>query len=202
MTSFEYHAAGLSIPNSSLMHRSFNMTITPQSNIHVTIRQIPEWRNIPNTSIQSKPLMIYHGAFNATSAELEAHLEEVAEVIPQWVYTMYSQTHFHSTTHEVLGVVSGSARLCFGGEDNPERFEPSVQRGDLIIVPAGVGHRLLEDLHGNQEEFQMVGAYPPGKQWDMCYGKSKEKAKMQSINNVAWFQRDPLYGVDGPALHV
>ncbi|KAJ6041800.1 uncharacterized protein N7446_012866 [Penicillium canescens] len=185
MTSFEYHAAGLSIPNSSLMHRSFNMTITPQSNIHVTIRQISEWRNIPNTSIQSKPLMVYHGAFNATSAELEAHLEEVAEVIPQW----YSES-------------CRGARLCFGGEDNPERFEPSVQRGDLIIVPAGVGHRLLEDLHGNQEEFQMVGAYPPGKQWDMCYGQPNEKAKVQSINNVAWFQRDPLYGVDGPALHV
>ncbi|KAJ5301379.1 hypothetical protein PENANT_c023G09038 [Penicillium antarcticum] len=176
--------------------------ITPQSDIHVTLRQIPEWRHIPNTSIQSKPLMIYHGAFNARSAELERHLEEVAEVIPQWVYTMYSQTHFHSTTHEVLGVVSGSARLCFGGEENPERFEPSVQRGDLIIVPAGVGHRLLEDLRGNQEDFQMVGAYPPGKQWDMCYGKPNEKEKVQSINNVAWFQRDPLYGVDGPALQV
>lgn len=184
------------------MHRNFNMPMTLQSNISVTSRQISEWRHIPNTSIQSKPLMIYHGAFNATSAELEAHLEEVGEVIPQWVYTMYSQTHFHSTTHEVLGVVSGSARLCFGGEENSERFEPTVQSGDLIIVPAGVGHRLLEDLHGNQEEFRMVGAYPPGKQWDMCYGKPEEKEKVQSIIHVAWFQLDPLYGLDGPALHV
>ncbi|CAI7567516.1 unnamed protein product [Penicillium discolor] len=134
--------------------------------------------------------------------ELEEHLEAVGEVVPQWVYSMYSQTHFHSITHEVLGVISGSARLCFGGEENPERFEPTVQRGDLIIVPAGVGHRLLEDLHGNQEEFQMVGAYPQGKQWDMCYGKPEEKAKVQRIKDVAWFRQDPLYGVDGPALHV
>ncbi|KAJ5940956.1 hypothetical protein N7516_001124 [Penicillium verrucosum] len=172
------------------------MTITPLSNTQVTTRQIPEWYHIPNTSIQSKPLMIYHGAFNATSTELEEHLKAVGEVVPQWVYSMYSQTHFHSTTHEVLGIVSGSARLCFGGEENPERFEPTVQRGDLIIVPAG------EDLQGNQEEFQMVGAYPHGKHWDMCYGKPEEKAKAQRIKDVAWFRQDPLYGVDGPALHV
>ncbi|KAJ5793842.1 hypothetical protein N7457_000441 [Penicillium paradoxum] len=178
------------------------MIITPLPDTKVTTRQIPEWHHIPNTSIQSKPLMIYHGAFNAVSTELEEHLEAVGEVAPQWVYSMYRQTHFHSTTHEVLGVVSGSARLCFGGEDNPERFEPMVQRGDLIIVPAGVGHRLLEDLHGHQEIFQMVGAYPHGKQWDMCYGKPDEKAKMQEIRNVAWFRQDPLYGADGPALHV
>lgn len=177
------------------------MTVSPQSNIKVTIRQIPKWNRIPNTSIQSRPLMIYHGAFE-TSSELSECLEEVGEVTPQWVYTMYSQTHFHSTTHEVLGVVSGRARLCFGGEENPDRFEPTVQRGDLIIVPAGVGHRLLDDLDQNAEPFKMVGAYPHGKQWDMCYGQTEEEAKVQDIQNVAWFKRDPLYGDDGPALHV
>ncbi|KAJ5135429.1 uncharacterized protein N7515_004707 [Penicillium bovifimosum] len=176
--------------------------ITPLPNIKVTTHQIPEWHHIPNTSIQSKPLMIYHGAFNATTTELEKHLGEVGGVVPQWVYTMYRQTHFHSTTHEVLAVTSGSARLCFGGEENPERFEPTVQRGDLIIVPAGVGHRLLEELDGHQEDFQLLGAYPPGKQWDMCYGTQSEDAEVQRIKDVAWFRQDPLYGVDGPALYV
>ncbi|KAJ5833822.1 hypothetical protein N7474_002133 [Penicillium riverlandense] len=178
------------------------MTVSPQSNIKVTTRQIPKWHRIPNTSIQSHPFMIYHGAFDATSSELSACLEEVGEVVPQWVYTMYSQTHFHSTSHEVLGVVSGRARLCFGGEENPDRFEPTVQRGDLIIVPAGVGHRLLEDLDRNAEPFTMVGAYPRGKHWDMCYGQAGEEAKVKDIQNVDWFKRDPLYGDDGPALHV
>lgn len=177
------------------------MTITPLSDIKVTTRQIPEWQHIPNTSLQSKPLMIYHGAFDASSTELEELLKEVGEVAPQWVYSMYPQTHFHSTTHEVLGVVSGRARLCFGGEENPGRFEPTVRRGDIIIVPAGVGHRLLEDLH-QQEDFQMVGAYPHGNQWDMCYGRPNEKAKLQRIRDVPWFRQDPLYGADGPALHI
>lgn len=33
-------------------------------------------------------------------------------------------------------------------------------------MPAGVVHRLLEYLDGG---FLMVGSYPKGKSWDMCY---------------------------------
>src|ERR1700759_5527284 len=98
------------------------MAFHPPSAIKVTQRLIPRWNRIPNTSIQSKPLLIYHGAFDASPEQYSAHLEKVGVVAPQWTYTMYSQTHFHSTTHEVLGVVSGRAHLCFGGEENPERF--------------------------------------------------------------------------------
>ncbi|KAJ5727859.1 hypothetical protein N7493_005679 [Penicillium malachiteum] len=176
------------------------MTFNPRSEIQVTYRQIPSCNRIPNTAIQCKPLMIYHGAFNATPADLQRRLRAVGEVEPQWVYTMYSQTHFHSTTHEVLGVVTGRARLCFGGEENPQRFEPIVQRGDLIIVPAGVGHRLLDDE--GEEPIQMVGSYPHDTQWDMCYGNAGEEKKVQAIRDLAWFHRDPLFGDDGPALYV
>ncbi|KAI9923821.1 hypothetical protein ASPWEDRAFT_27862 [Aspergillus wentii DTO 134E9] len=172
------------------------------SDIQITSRLIPKWKRIPNTSIQSKPLMVYHGAFDATPDELTAHLEEVGEVVPQWVYSMYSQTHFHSTTHEVLGVVSGRARLCFGGDENPKRFEPTVQRGDFIIVPAGVGHRLLEELDAGEERFKMVGSYPYQKEWDMCYGQPGEEAKVKGIQWLRWFRQDPFFGADGPALHV
>lgn len=114
------------------------------------------------------------------------------------MYGMFPQSHFHSTTHEVLGVVSGSARLCFGGEGNPGRFEPTVKKGDLMIVPAGVNHRLLDEL----ENFKMVGAYPKNKEWDMCYGKQGEEEKVKDIERVDWFHQDPLFGADGPALHV
>lgn len=178
------------------------MAFKPLSDIQITSRQIPAWSRIPNTSIQSKPLIIYHAAFSASSSELTSRLEEVGEVVPQWLYGMYPQTHFHSTTHEVLGVVSGRASLCFGGEGNPERFEPTVQSGDMIIVPAGVGHRLLEDLDAREQPFKMVGAYPPDKDWDMCYGREGEEEKVKEIEKLGWFRRDPLFGDDGPALHV
>ena len=110
---------------------------------------------------------------------------------------MYETTHFHSTTHEVLCISHGKAQLCFGGEDNPVKVELAVQKGDVIIIPAGVGHRLLRDLEGG---FEMVGAYPTGKQWDMCYGREEEQTKVMEIGRLAWFDEDPVYGPGGPAV--
>ncbi|KAH8698452.1 RmlC-like cupin domain-containing protein [Talaromyces proteolyticus] len=177
------------------------MSFQPPSTIDVSRHHIPAWGRIPNTSIQNKPLLIYHSAFKASAPQLSAHLKEVAVVVPQWRYTMYRQSHFHSTSHEVLGVVSGRARLCFGGEENPGRAEPVVEEGDLIVVPAGVAHHLLEDLDGN---FAMLGSYPTGKNWDMCYGVETEDEDdiKENILQQSWFDQDPLYGKDGPAIHV
>ena len=112
---------------------------------------------------------------------------------------MYTTTHYHSNTHEVLCVVQGRAKLLFGGEKNPENVEAEVKAGDAIVVPAGVGHRLLED-YGEDGGFQMVGSYPEGCDWDMCYGKSGEEEKAGAVAKVAWLKKDPLYGNDGPAL--
>lgn len=95
---------------------------------------------------------------------------------------MYSTSHFHSNAHEVLCISSGKAKLCFGGEDNPQRVEPVVGEGNIFIVPAGAAHRLVEDLTGT---FKMVGSYPKGKSWDMCYGR-EEDCK--------------IYGSTGPTL--
>lgn len=112
---------------------------------------------------------------------------------------MYTTTHYHSTTHEVLTVSHGRARLCFGGEQNPERYEPVVSQGDVMIVPAGLAHRLLEDMDGG---FEMVGSYPPGEAWDMCYGREGERDKRETIQNIKWFERDPVYGDAGPVVDV
>ena len=74
-----------------------------------------------------------------------------------------------------------------------------VESGDVIVVPAGVGHRLLEDVDGG---FVMVGAYPVGRDWDMCYGKEGEEGKVEGIGRLGWFERDPIYGDEGPVLDV
>ncbi|KAG7132638.1 hypothetical protein HYQ45_009002 [Verticillium longisporum] len=175
--------------------------LTALSSLRVSKHLIPAHNLIPNTSLQQKPLLLYHAAFpsSITPAEIESHLASVAVVEPQWRYTMYTRTHFHSTTHEVLCVSRGRARLCFGGEANEGRFEPVVETGDVIVVPAGVGHRLLEDLEGG---FEMVGSYPKGRQWDMCYGEEGEEKQVAAIKSVPWFVKDPVYGDQGPALDV
>ncbi|MCJ1454059.1 hypothetical protein MMC28_004409 [Mycoblastus sanguinarius] len=175
--------------------------MTPLKDLRVFPHQIPAFDRIPNTSIQKKPLLIYHSAFHssASASTIESHLSAVNVVSPQWRYTMFSQSHFHSTAHEVLCVASGKAKLCFGGEDNPERVELLVEKGDVMIVPAGVAHRLLEDIKGG---FNMVGSYPTGKSWDMCYGKEGEEEKVKGIGALGWFERDPIYGDEGPCLQV
>lgn len=111
--------------------------------------------------------------------------------------TRYSTSHFHSTSHEVLAIAHGEARLCFGHEDNPKKVEAVLTKGDVIVMPAGVAHRLLEDLRGG---FEMVGCYPNGCSWDMCYGKKGEEAKIEGIKKLKWFSRDPVYGDEGPVL--
>ncbi|KAF6791662.1 hypothetical protein CMUS01_16224 [Colletotrichum musicola] len=180
---------------------STKLAPTSLSSLRVSKHLIPAHNLLPNTSIQHKPLMIYNSSIPSmrTASAIEAHLTSVGVVEPQWRYTMYSTSHFHSTTHEVLCISCGRAKLCFGGEGNEERVEPVVERGDVIIVPAGVSHRLVEDMDG---EFEMVGSYPKGCHWDMCYGKHGEESKVARISKLDWFVEDPIYGADGPAVHV
>jgi len=174
------------------------LTLTPLGALHLSGHYIPSHAHLPNTTAHNHPLLIYHSCFPSSTppSALEAHLASNS-LTPQWRYTMYTTTHYHSTTHEVLCVFSGRARLLFGGEANPAKVEEEVVAGDAIVVPAGVGHRLLEDLEGG---FQMVGAYPEGCNWDMCYGKAGEEDKAKAAARVEWFKRDPLYGHDGPVL--
>ncbi|KAI1339195.1 RmlC-like cupin domain-containing protein [Xylariaceae sp. FL0016] len=174
------------------------------ASVRVSRHLIPAHRLVPNTSIQNKPLLQYHAAFppsSATASSIEAHLSSVGVVEPQWCFTMYSTSHFHSTSHEVLGIAAGKARLCFGHEDNPENVEVTAVQGDVLVVPAGVAHRLLEDETPGGG-FQMVGSYPKGCSWDMCYGKKGEEEKVRGIVKVPWFERDPVYGDHGPVLEV
>lgn len=109
---------------------------------------------------------------------------------------MYTEHHFHSTTHEVLVVLSGSALICFGGGHNSGRVEVDVGIGDVMVIPAGVAHAMLEDKGG----FMMLGSYPiGGEQWDHCTGKEGEIAEKR-IKGLKWFDRDPIYGDRGPVL--
>jgi len=175
-----------------------SLNLTPLSTLRITHHQIPSHSHLPNTEPHAHPLLIYHSAYPPSTppSVLESHLPQ-NDLNPQWRYTMYTTTHYHSTTHEVLCVVSGRAALLFGGEENPGKVEVEVGAGDAIVVPAGVGHRLVRDLKGG---FLMVGSYPRGCAWDMCYGREDEAEERERVKGVEWFGRDPLYGEDGPVL--
>ena len=57
-----------------------------------------------------------------------------------WTDTIYDYTHFHSNAHEVLGIAEGNVSIRLGGE-NGSLFR--LNAGDMLILPAGVGHRQL-----------------------------------------------------------
>ncbi|KAI0192551.1 hypothetical protein EV127DRAFT_425775, partial [Xylaria flabelliformis] len=80
---------------------------------------------------------------------------------------MYAMSHFYSTLREVLTVMNGKAAICFGHEENPRKVTYTIKKGDLVIIPAGVAHRLQTIL---EEDFEIVGSYPKGCNWEMYYG--------------------------------
>ena len=157
-----------------------SITVAPLKQIRVSRHQIPSHGLIPNTSIQNKPLYIYQGVFqpSVSASNIETHLTSVGVVVPQWRFTMYSQTHFHSTTHEVLCISHGRAKLCFGGEDNSGAISPTVSKGDVIVVPAGVAHWLLNDEDGS---FEMV-LWETGRGREGC--EHQEDCMVQKRSNL------------------
>ena len=108
-----------------------------------------------------------------------------------WRDGVYDMHHYHSTAHEVLGVYSGTAVVQFGGEQG---ICVEVQAGDVAVIPAGVAHKRLH----SSGDFRVVGAYPPGQNWDMNYGKKGERPEADlNIAGVALPPTDPVYGSDG-----
>eukprot|EP00897_Mesotaenium_endlicherianum_P010107 jgi/Mesen1/9124/ME000058S08619 len=186
----------------SLIHR--HRGIKFMASLQVTAHKLPRNGLFPNSSINGLPLLIYRHAFSPEAEglgiKLASHIESVFGshgFPPQWRYGMYPYAHFHSTSHEVLGVYQGSARLRFGGHGQAA-VEEEVQPGDVIVIPAGVAHNSVDMRDG----FSMVGAYPEGKNWDMCCGKdAQEYNKAEAvIKGLDLPSQDPVFGNDGP-LH-
>ena len=66
----------------------------------------------------------------------------------------------------------------------------TIKAGDIIVIPAGVGHKNLES-----DDLGVVGAYPNGMMWDMNYGKPAERPKAdENIAAVPIPKQDPLLG--------
>jgi uncharacterized protein YjlB len=101
--------------------------------------------------------------------------------------------HFHSNTHEVLGLAKGIARLKIGG-DNGEIV--LVETGDVIIMPAGVGHYSLD----NSLDYQFVGGYPNGAEWNSILSLKNEDSIsiIEEILNIPIPDSDPIFGNKGP----
>jgi len=122
------------------------------------------------------PLLIYPAALKLPQHDPATTIEALFMAnrwAGAWRDGIYGFHHYHSTAHEVLGVYGGSARVRLGGENG---ISLEITRGDVVIIPAGVAHKNL----GSDQDFRVVGAYPIGQSWDMCYGEPRGKTPGRS----------------------
>ncbi len=142
------------------------------------------YRSPIDLSVAGDPAAIFEVLFRANGWE------------PAWRNGIYPYNHFHTGTHEVLGIARGHARVRVGGKKGRVI---EVRAGDAVIHPAGVGHRRLSA----SKDLLVVGAYPKGG----CYNEPRPdeidyNQAVESIAKVGLPASDPIYGTRGPLMTV
>lgn len=149
---------------------------------------------IPNSTL---PLVVRQGAVTPDADDPPASFERVFAKngwTNSWRDGVFDYHHYHSNAHEVLGVAAGSATIRFGGEGG-ETF--GVSAGDVVIVPAGVGHACINA----SEDFLCVGAYDGGRDYDIVRDDpSAIAAARKRVAAVSAPGADPVDGADGPLV--
>jgi uncharacterized protein YjlB len=137
-------------------------------------------------------VLLYHGLEVARDAGRAEETFAANDWLGAWRDGIFSFHHFHSTAHEVLAIVAGSARVTLGG---PNGRTVDVSPGDVLVLPAGTGHRNA----GASGDLLVVGAYPDGMDWDVRRGDPAEYEEAQrNIAAVPLPRTDPVFGAEGP----
>src|SRR6266851_6593573 len=149
---------------------------------------------IPNN--ETLPLIVYRAALPPSTDPAGAFEALFARNgwSGGWRNGIYPYHHYHSTAHEVLGIAKGEARVRFGG-DKGETV--AVRAGDVVVVPAGVGHKKVSA----SADLLVIGAYPDGRGPDLCTAKSDERPRvLANIAKVSIPDADPVFGQTGPLI--
>ena len=177
--------------------KRFTKSIDVLNSPEVITRLLKDDGKFPNNERLS--LLIYHHALNLPRhdpASAIEHLLEENNWCNSWRNGIYTYHHYHSNTHEVLVVFSGSAEVQIGG---PQGVRQEIGSGDVVIIPAGVAHKNL----GSNDNFGITGAYPEGRDFDICRGRKGERPKAdERIADVPMPKADPIYGADGPLFRL
>jgi uncharacterized protein YjlB len=148
---------------------------------------------VPNSRL---PVLIYRGAMKAVAGDDLTDVVEATFRRHNWLNNwrepaVYSYYHYHSTTHEALGIARGYSQLRLGGAGGPE---VKLSAGDVIVMPAGVSHIQI----GESSDLFIVGGYPDGRSWDLIRDESVSEAETRdAILRIATLpipDRDPVTG--------
>jgi len=148
----------------------------------------------PNNDL---PVLIYKNILEAVKGDFADYLEKTFQQnnwTGNWRDIVLDKDHYHSTTHEVLGISKGSVDLQLGGAEG-KQF--SVTVGDVLIIPAGVAHCSLD----NNSDYEVIGGYPEGRSWDMIYCEPEKYHEAKAIiDGLPLPKSDPIFGDSGRLL--
>jgi uncharacterized protein YjlB len=144
---------------------------------------------LPNSRF---PLLIHRGGVPGGGVDPVLERFRGNGWLNNWRYPgVYDYSHFHSTTHECLGVAAGWMELeLFGSGGARVR----VDTGDVVVMPAGVSHAMT----GASGDIVMVGGYPDGRDWDnMREDHVTEETRRAAAKRIMMLpipSRDPVTG--------
>jgi uncharacterized protein YjlB len=144
------------------------------------------------------PLVVYRAAVNLAGAPDPAAPFERAFArhgwSDGWRNGIHPFLHFHTATHEVLGIARGRATVEFGGAKGQAL---TVEAGDVVVLPAGTGHRRI----AASGDLLVVGAYPRNASFDQKRpGQVDHEKAVSAIARVPLPEMDPLHGREGPLM--
>jgi uncharacterized protein YjlB len=163
------------------------------TNPHVRNYVLKRNKNFPNSKL---PVLIYRKAITLPEQKNAAAIIAQKTFIHNgwsnsWRNGIYNFHHYHSNTHECMAICMGSASVILGG---PNGKRVSLRKGDILILPAGVGHK----CNKKTDDFLCVGAYPEGKDYDLNMGTADEyKEAISRIRKTPIPKHDPLFGDKG-----
>lgn len=159
--------------------------------MQISETRVGRTEEVPNNP--ELPLRLYQRAVEEAEGEDSAAAFETMFARngwpPEWRSGVFTYQHYHSNSHEVLGVAQGRAEIQFGGPEGPV---VEVAAGDAVWIPAGVAHKRLE----SSDDFLVVGAYPDGSSdHDLCRPEDTDaETAAHRIAAVAMPERDPVTG--------
>ncbi|MDB5222661.1 MAG: cupin protein [Chitinophagaceae bacterium] len=144
----------------------------------------------PNSNL---PVLIYKAALTLPEEHAATIIEDIFKKnnwTNSWRNGIYDYHHYHSITHEVLGVYEGNTTVELGGAKGITLL---IEKGDVIIIPAGVAHRNVTP----ESNFKCVGAYPGGSDYDIKKGEPGDRPEAdKNIKKVPLPENDPVYNTN------
>ena len=135
------------------------------------------------------PLLVYERVLETATPEAFEDLFTRNRWPAAWRNGVHPFHHYHSNGHEALGIYSGEVTVQFGGDPG---VTVTAKRGDVIVLPAGTGHKKLS----SRGSLGVVGAYPEGQHPETCRVFSEKH--LEAIAGVPLPPCDPVGGPKGP----